>query len=238
MSKGLESRGLYILVALFITALTTSNLTASKLVVLGEIGGILLLTPAAVVAYAITFLMTDIISEVWGKEVAGRVVFAGFISQLLLLALVWTAIELPIAPFQGQEFQQAYTRILAPAGNIVVASLTAYLVSQYHDVWAFHKWKQITRGKHLWLRNNASTMVSQLIDTTIFITLAFTIIPWITTGTPTITLLQLPGLILGQYIVKLTIALADTPFCYLGVKLLQTTQQTRITGNIKTHPTP
>ncbi len=226
-----RGRGLYILVALFITALTTSNLTASKLVVLGKVGDILLLTPAAVVAYAITFLMTDIISEVWGRETANKVVFAGFTSQLLLLALVWTAIILPIAPFQGEEFQQAYTKILAPSTNIVVASLTAYLVSQYHDVWAFHKWRQITRGKHLWLRNNASTMISQLIDTTIFITLAFTLIPLITIGTPTITPVQLPGLIIGQYLVKLAIAVADTPFCYLGVKLAQTTQ-TRINKNI------
>ncbi len=218
-SIGSEGRGLYILIALFITALTTSNLTASKIVVLGELWGITLLSPAAVVAYAITFLMTDIVSEVWGREIANKVVFAGFISQLLVIALTWIAIVLPIAPFQGLEYQKAYEKILAPSTNIVIASLIAYLVSQYHDVWAFHKWRQITQGRYLWLRNNASTMISQFIDTTIFISLAFAAIPWLITGTPIIELAQLPNLILGQYLVKLTIAVLDTPFCYIGVKL-------------------
>lgn len=223
-SMDVKGRGLYLLIALFITALTTSNLTASKIIVLGELWGITLLSPAAVVAYAITFLITDIISEVWGRETASKVVFAGFISQLLVIALVWTAIILPIAPFQGQEYQEAYTMILGPSTNIVVASLIAYLISQYHDVWAFHKWRQVTRGRHLWLRNNASTMISQLIDTTVFITLAFTAIPWVVAGAPIIQLTQLPSLVLGQYMVKLTIAALDTPFCYLGVKLARTAQ--------------
>lgn len=218
-SIGLKDKGLYILIALFITALTTSNLTASKIIVLGKLWGITLLSPAAVVAYAITFLMTDIISEVWGRGIANKVVFAGFISQLLVIALTWIAIVLPIAPFQGIEYQKAYEKILAPSINIVLASLIAYLISQYHDVWAFHKWKQITQGKYLWLRNNASTMISQFIDTTIFISLAFTVIPWLMTGTAIIEPTRLPNLILGQYLVKLTIAVLDTPFCYIGVKL-------------------
>ena len=213
-------RNLLVLIALFITSLTASNLTASKLVFLGRVGGVTLLTPAAVVAYAATFLFTDIISEVWGKKIAGQVVFAGFISQLLLIFLVNLAIILPVAPFQGSEFQEAYARILGPSWYIVVGGLIAYLVSQYHDVWAFHMWREKTKGKWLWLRNNASTMVSQLIDTVIFITLAFAILPQVALGSPIIPWNNLPGLILGQYIVKLIIALLDTPFCYLGVYLV------------------
>ncbi len=214
-------KSLLVLIALFITSLTTSNLTASKIIFLGEIGGITLLSPAAVVAYAATFLFTDIISEIWGKKTAGNVVFAGFISQLLLIFLVNLAILLPIAPFQGEEFQKAYTRILGPSWYIVVGGLVAYLVSQYHDVWAFHMWREKTGGRWLWLRNNASTMVSQLIDTVIFITLAFGLLPQLALGSPIVPWSNLPGLILGQYLVKLLIALLDTPFCYLGVHLVK-----------------
>lgn len=217
----MAERSLLILIALFITSLTVSNLTASKIIILGEIGGITLLSPAAVVAYAATFLFTDIISEIWGKKTAGQVVFAGFISQLLLLFLVNLAILLPIAPFQGPGFQEAYTRILGPSWYIVIGGLTAYLISQYHDVWAFHMWREKTRGKWLWLRNNASTMASQLIDTVVFITLAFGALPQITLGSPIVPWNALPGLIIGQYIVKLIIALLDTPFCYLGVYLIR-----------------
>ncbi len=219
--SGVVERGLLILIALFITSLTASNLTASKIVFLGEFAGILLLSPAAVVAYAATFLFTDIISEVWGKRVAGQVVFAGFVSQLLLVFLVNIAILLPVAPFQGPEFQEAYTRILGPSWYIVVGGLVAYLVSQYHDVWAFHMWREKTKGRWLWLRNNASTMISQLIDTLIFITLAFGLLPQATLGSPIVPWSDLPGLIIGQYIVKLLIALLDTPFCYLGVYLVR-----------------
>ncbi len=214
-------RSLLILIALFITSLTASNLTASKIVFLGEVGGIILLSPAAVVAYAATFLFTDIISEIWGKKIAGQVVFAGFISQLLLIFLVNLAILLPIAPFQGSAFQEAYARILGPSWYIVIGGLIAYLISQYHDVWAFHMWKEKTHGKWLWLRNNASTMVSQFIDTVIFITLAFEVLPQIALGLPIVPWSDLPGLIIGQYIVKLLIALLDTPFCYLGVYLIR-----------------
>ena len=99
--------------------------------------------------------------------------------------------------------------------------MVAYLISQNHDVWAFHFWRRKTRGAHLWLRNNASTLVSQLIDTVVFITLAFYVLPLILQGNPIIPLESLLTLIAGQYVVKALIALSDTPFCYLGVFLLQ-----------------
>ena len=208
-----------VLTAFFITALTVANVTASKLVILGQVGPVTLLTPAAVVAYAITFAMTDIIAEVWGKRIATLVVWAGFASQLLLVALVQVAIWLPIAPFMAN-YQQVYAGVLGSSPLFVVAGLIAYVISQNHDVWAFHVWKRKTGGKWLWLRNNASTMVSQLIDTVIFITLAFGILPAVFMGQPLIPWEVLPGLIAGQYIVKWLIALADTPFVYLGVRLV------------------
>ena len=178
------------------------------------------MTPAAVLAYAITFLFTDIVSEVYGYETAKKVVWYGFLSQLLVLLLVQFALWLPAAPWQV-EFSSCYASVLGSSWFIVLASLIAYLLSQMHDVAAFDFWKRKTHGRWLWLRNNASTMVSQLIDTAVFITLGFGILPFLALGSPLLPWTQLPSLILGQYVVKWLIALVDTPFCYLGVWLVK-----------------
>jgi len=128
----------------------------------------------------------------------------------VVILLIWIAILLPAAAFWKDE--DAFTTILGikkGATRITIASISAYLVSQYHDVWAFNFWRRITKEKHLWLRNNASTLVSQAIDTFLFISLAFYgVVP------------VLP-LILGQYFVKLCIALLDTPVVYLFVYLIR-----------------
>ncbi|UCG94067.1 MAG: queuosine precursor transporter [Candidatus Aerophobus sp.] len=190
-----------ILCSIFIGSLVISEVLASKIVALGEI-----YVPAGVVAYAVTFAMTDTIEEIWGKRYARAVVTGGLLTLGVVLFLMWLAVILPSAPFWKEE--RAFTRILgikAGAIRITMASIVAYFVSQYHDVWAFNFWRRITRGRWLWLRNNASTLVSQAIDTSLFISLAFYgVVP------------VLP-LILGQYFVKLCIALLDTPLVYLLV---------------------
>ncbi len=203
------------LTGVFITSLTAANFLAAKVAYLGRFLGIDLLVPAGVVAYAVTFTATDIIGEVYGKRAANYVVQAGFLTQLLLIFYSWTAIALPTAPFQSG-IEGVYRRLVASPPNIVLASLAAYLVSQHHDVWAFHFWRRRTEGKWLWLRNNASTAVSQLIDTAIFITLAFAVLPALVGGV-SISWSLIPNMVLGQYLVKLLIAALDTPFVYLGV---------------------
>ncbi len=208
---------LIVYTSIFITSLTASNYLAAKISLLGKIGGLEILVPAGVVAYALTFTATDLISEIYGKKTANLVVRIGFLTQLIILFYSWTAVKLPIAPFQSSE-AGVFEKLVASPPNIVIASLTAYIVSQHHDVWAFHKWREKTGGKYLWLRNNASTLVSQLIDTTIFISLAFSVIPSIIGGV-SVSLSLIPNLILGQYIVKVLIALLDTPLVYLGVML-------------------
>jgi hypothetical protein len=130
-------------------------------------------------------------------------VLAGFITLVLSLLIIQSSIWWPSAPFWPH--QEAYRTVLGSTSRIILASLTAYLVSQYHDVWDFHFWRKLTSGRHLWLRNCASTVVSQLLDTVIFITLAFA-------GD-----LPVLPLILGQWIVKVAVALLDTPFVYLAV---------------------
>ncbi len=190
------------LVAIFCGSLVIAGVLASKIIHFGPF-----VVPAGVIAYSVTFLMTDTIEEVWGKEVAKRVVLAGFLSLVVAFFLILVAVYWPHPAFWTN--QEAYKSILGMgkgAMRITVASIVAYLISQYHDVWCFNFWRKLTKGKHLWLRNNASTIQSQLIDSVIFVLIAFTgVMP------------VLP-LIIGQWVAKITIAVVDTPFVYGLVK--------------------
>lgn len=184
--------------AVFIMSLLVANIVAGKVV---DLFGFIV--PSAVVAYGITFLCTDVINEIWGKEQAQKTVMLGLKVQLASTALILLAILLPPAVF-ATDFNIAFKTVLGQNVRVVFASLTAYLVSQYHDVIAFNFWRKKTNGKHKWLRNNASTLVSQIIDTAIFITIAFWgMVP------------NLLWMIISQYVVKAIIALLDTPFFYL-----------------------
>ena len=202
-SLSLKASALYVLLATaFVAALVAANLTASKIIVVGG-----LVVPAGVLAYAITFAVTDTFSEIWGRRHTQVVVNCGFAALLLAWGLVALAVHVPPAPFwPGQE---AYAGVLGAANRIMLASLAAYLVSQTLDVWTFHWLKQRFSGRFLWLRNNGSTLLSQSVDTTIFITLAF------------YGQMELLPLILGQLVVKYVIAVLDTPVVYALVYLLR-----------------
>ncbi|MDH5365306.1 MAG: queuosine precursor transporter [Dehalococcoidia bacterium] len=197
-----EAKAYILLIAIFVGGLVIAGVLASKIV---SVAG--LMVPAGVLAYSITFPITDIICEVWGRKRGEYVVFSGFITLLVVLGLIRLALIWPRAPFWGD--QEAFSKILGSTSRIIIASFIAYLISQYHDVWAFHFWRKVTKGKYLWLRNNASTFVSQFIDTAVFITIAF------------YGVMPVFSLIKGQYIIKLLIALLDTPFVYFGVWLVR-----------------
>ena len=158
---------LIVLNGFFVMSLLVSNVTASKIIGIGN-----LIVPAAVVAYAITFLCTDVIGELYGKEEANKTVRLGFILQLFSIGLLYIAIKLPPAPFM-MEYNEVFQQVLGQSLRVVIASLIAYTISQFNDVYIFHKLKDIHGSKHKWLRNNLSTITSQLIDTSIFITIAF-----------------------------------------------------------------
>ena len=196
---------LVVLATLFTTCLLVANIIAVKLI---SIGG--WVVPAGVIAYPLTFLFTDVISELYGRRIASRVIWAGFGANLLMVVFVFGGKLLPAAPFW--EGQPAYESILGTVPRIVLASMIAYLISQHHDVFAFHFWRRKTKARFLWLRNNASTMVSQGLDTGLFITIAF----W---GMVPADILV--NMLLTQYVIKLVIAVCDTPFCYLLVALLR-----------------
>lgn len=200
--EGLEkmkknNANLLLLNSIFITTLIVANILASKVITVWNF-----VLPAAVVAYPLTFLMTDVIGEIWGKEEANRTVRNGFICQAISLILIMLAIMLPVAPFADN--QAEFQSILGQSFRVVFASMAGYLVAQWNDVYIFHRLKEKYSGKHKWLRNNVSTLLSQLLDTSIFITIAFVgTVPNIFT------------MILSQYAVKACYALLDTPFFYL-----------------------
>ena len=167
------------------------------------------IVPAGTIAYSVTFPITDIVDELYGKRKAVYIVWAGLAAELVMLLLIaLDYIQPPLEPSQ----QQLYERVFSPQLRIVLGSIVAYLISQHHDVWAFWKWREVTKGRHLWIRNNASTMVSQLIDTSIFTTIAFYgVVP----------LPDLANMALSMWLFKVLIAALDTPFVYAGVRLVK-----------------
>jgi uncharacterized integral membrane protein (TIGR00697 family) len=192
-----------LLTSFFVGSLVIAAVLAVKIVGIWKI-----VVPAGVIAYSLTFLVTDTICEVWGKRTANYVVLAGFITLSIVFFLIWVAIRLPGAVFWKDA--GAYNTVLNQGLRIIIGSLAAYIVSQFHDVWSFHFWRKLTRARHLWLRNNLSTMASQLIDTVVFILVAFA-----GTGAPVFTMIW------GQYVAKIIIAAADTPVVYLLVFVLK-----------------
>jgi hypothetical protein len=202
------------LVALFVTALVTAQVTASKVVAVGlpvgvPLAGDLVLVPGAVFAYALTFFASDCYAELYGRRAAQVLVNVAFAMNFVLLGLVWLAIAAPV--FQGSPVgQEAFGRVLGASTGVVVGSLGAYVVSQNWDVVVFHRIREYTDGEALWLRNVGSTATSQFLDTVIFVTVAFYVFQGLPPG-------QVLGLGVGQYLVKLSLAVLDTPFVYTVV---------------------
>ncbi|MCQ2085546.1 MAG: queuosine precursor transporter [archaeon] len=180
----------------FVTALVTSNILASKVIHLGPLE-----VPAAIVAYPFTFLMTDVIGEIWGKAHAQKIVYVGIMCQIISLAMIGAAIYLPPADYMAG-YNEEYRNVLGSTARTVFASLVGFMCSQTCDVILFHKLRELFTDRK-WLRNNASTMCSQVVDSVVFVTIAF----W---GMG----MNLPVMIVSQIIVKWIIALIDTPIFY------------------------
>jgi hypothetical protein len=213
------------LIGLFVTALVTAQLTASKVLAFDlpvaiPVAGETLALPGAALAYALTFFASDIYAELYGRRAAQILVNVAFALNFVLLALVWSTILAPAATTSPVP-PETFASVLGASTNIVVASLIAYLVSQNWDVIVFHALRNATGGAHLWLRNIGSTATSQLLDTAIFVGLGFYLVPLaLGTGEP-LTLGIIASLFVGQYLLKLAIALVDTPFVYLVVGLVR-----------------
>ncbi len=212
-----KTQGTYALLAMiFAVALIVANVVTAKLYATGlYLMGTEIMLPGAVLCYAITFLMTDVIGELWGKAEANRIVRYGIVAQLIASALIILTRYLPT---NDPAVQSAYVTILGQNPVFVVGSLTAYACSQTWDVWLFHKIRArvLKNGgstKQRWIWNNASTMTSQMIDTVIFIFISFGLgFRWAFMPEMRATLFLM---MLGQYAFKFLLAALDTPFFYL-----------------------
>jgi uncharacterized integral membrane protein (TIGR00697 family) len=203
-----SSNKLIILLSIFLSTLICGNLLGNKIITLLGVN-----VSVGIFAYPITFLITDIVEEAFGKKETLKFIKAGIIALLISLVFVTLARVLPPASFYTAN--EAYNTIFGNSLRIIIASLVAFLISQYHDIWAFNFWKKLTHKKHLWLRNNLSTMVSQGIDSIIFMFIAFFMI------TPEFTVARIMNMIWPYWLLKIGIAALDTPLCYLGVNWIK-----------------
>lgn len=206
---------LYLLLgALFITSLVVSNLIFQKFFSWQPFGDFsffgvpLFQVSVGILPYPITFLITDLISEIYGAKRANAVVTAGIFASLFSVGIVLVANSVPAmesSPVGDALFSQVFA--LSPLA--VVASMLAYLAAQYIDISLYHFWKKLTKGRHLWLRNNFSTFLSQFVDSFLVVLLlcVFGVLPWN----------LFMGLVVSGFVFKVLVAAIDTPFLYLLV---------------------
>ena len=195
--------------SIFLTSLVVGNIIGTTKFV--NVFG--LTVPAGTLAYPFTFLATDLICELFGKKRAQVLVWVGFAMNIFMLGLMMLGHYLKDASGVSgatSTFESVYGFMI---GN-VIASMFAYLVAQSVDVKLFHFWKNLTKGKYLWVRNNLSTVVSQLVDTTAILSVLYFAN---NLGGNIRTIADLVNLIIASYLFKFFIALFDTPLFYIGV---------------------
>lgn len=201
--------GLFVLIA---TNIIICNIQVLKMVTLFgftvTLGNIL---------YGSIYFSTDLLSEFYGRKEALKGVLFGFAAMIIMTVFMQAA--LLFTPAEGDFISDSMQKIFGLMPRIALASLIAYLISQVHDVWIYGYYKIRTRGKKLWLRNNASTMVSQLIDTVVFVFIAF----WGMVSTETFI-----SLLITTYVMKFAVAIMDTPFIYLAKHLKRIAKTTDI----------
>jgi queuosine precursor transporter len=191
--------------ALFVTCLLTANTIAAKLI---QIGGVTL--TAGIVIFPLSYVLGDVLTEVWGYAAARRVIWLGFACNAIMVAAIWAGGALPAAPFW--KGQAAYDEIFGLTPRILVASFVAYLVGEFANSFVLAKMKIATRGRWLWTRTIGSTVVGQALDSAIFVTLAFG------GALPGVMLAQV---IAGQWIFKVAYEAAVTPLTYAAVAWLK-----------------
>lgn len=205
-----------ILLVFFVISIVIANVVGSRVITTGiTIGPILLSTSGGAITYAITFLCTDIVGEIWGKKKAISMVFYGFVGQIFATVMIFLT---GLCPAVDAGIDAAYHTLLGQNWVFVIGSLCAYYASQSWDVFIFHKIRDkfIARGNYTgkgrWIWNNGSTLGSQMIDTFIYAFISFGLGQgWVFTAEGRTSLF---GLMLGQYVLKAGLALLDTPFFY------------------------
>ncbi len=192
-----------IIAAIFVTCLITANIIAVKIISVGPA-----ILPAAIVVFPISYIFGDILTEVYGYRWARKVIWLGFVCNLIFVFFAWVGQILPAATFW--EGQEAYRSILGYAPRLLIASFCGYLAGEFANSFILAKMKLLTQGRWLWMRTIGSTIVGQGLDTSIFIVIAFV-------GTASFT----PLMILYHWLAKTAIEALATPFTYTTVNFLK-----------------
>lgn len=195
--------------ALFVTCLLTANTIATKLI---TVGGIVL--TAGVVIFPLSYVLGDVLTEVWGYGAARRVIWLGFACNAVMVAAIWVGGEIPAAPFW--KGQAAYHEILGQTPRILAASFLGYLAGEFANAFVLAKLKIATSGRWLWMRTIGSTLVGQALDTVVFVTLAFA------GAVPGGVLM---GIIAAQWAAKVVYEAAATPLTYAAVGYLKSSER-------------
>jgi uncharacterized integral membrane protein (TIGR00697 family) len=215
--KLLAQRIYLVLGGLFITSLVVSNLIFQKFfywypVDVEIFGSKLFEISVGILPYPITFLITDLISEIYGKKRANDVVVVGIFASLFSLLIIYVGKIVPATSWSYVD-NTMFNTVFGNSAIAVFASMLTYLFAQFVDIQIYHFWKRLTKGKHLWLRNNFSTWFSQFVDTftILFLLCSFGIIDWA----------NFKGLLVSGFLFKVLVAACDTPLLYLGVYLFR-----------------
>jgi uncharacterized integral membrane protein (TIGR00697 family) len=192
-----------VIAAIFITCLITANIIAVKVISVGPV-----ILPAAIIVFPLSYIFGDILTEVYGYRLARKVIWLGFICNLIFVFFAWVGQILPPAPFW--EKQEAYKSILGYTPRLLLASFLGYLVGEFANSFVLAKMKILTQGRWLWSRTIGSTVVGQGLDTSVFITLAY-----IATAS------FVPIMILYHWLVKTGYEAVATPFTYAVVNYLK-----------------
>ena len=158
--------------------------------------------PAGVIVFSVTFLLTDIVNEKFGRKETQKMIFIAFASQAAMVLFFWLGMKLPAAPFW--ELQGPWEQIFGMVPRITLASWIAFLVSENCDAWVYDRFKKLTKGKHLWMRNALSSLPALALDSLIFVPIAF------------LGIMPIWPIILGQVVIKWLVGLVGVPFMYLN----------------------
>ena len=207
-----KERFYLILAGIFIASLVSCNLIFQKFFTWSPFGIYTFEISVGILPYPITFLVTDLISELYGQKKADQVVISGLIASVFIMVVVLIANAVPSTPWSPVN-DDLFQKVFGLQGFAVFASMVAYLSAQFIDVRIFHFWKKLTKGKHLWLRNNGSTVVSQFVDTAAVLVLLC--------ATGAIEWERFLPLLENGFLFKVLVALKDTPIIYAVIYALK-----------------
>ncbi len=193
------------IIGLYVAFILISNIIAYKIAAY-DFGFITLYTPASVLVFAVTFLLTDIVNEKFGRAETQRMILIAFVCQIAVAFFIWLALTLNSAPFWLD--QEVFAKVLSFTPRIMFASWIAFLISENADAYIFAWFKKITKGRHLWMRNALSSLPSMAIDTILFVTIAF------------YGLQSLLPLIFGNIALKWLVGIINIPFMYWNRRIM------------------